>query len=272
MNATIVEYDNIINNEIYEKDGARWWDVDNSFYTLRQSVNPVRVSYARKHLLAGNGSGPAGRKVLEVGCGGGLLTEEIAKMGFVTTGIDPAEASIRTAREHALTNGLEIQYDRGSGEELPYPDNAFDAVFCCDVLEHVTDINSVISEISRVLTPGGSFIFDTFNRTFISKVVVIKLWQDWKRWAFMEPNAHVWDMFIKPAEMKELLKRNDLEPSNISGTKPNIPLLTLLGNLRKRAAGEWTFRKFGDSFHLVEDTDVNIMYLGHAVKKIGLET
>jgi 2-polyprenyl-6-hydroxyphenyl methylase/3-demethylubiquinone-9 3-methyltransferase len=267
MNTATVQYSDIINNGIYETDGARWWDEDNSFFTLRQSVNPVRVSYSRKRLLGGNGSGFLGKKALEVGCGGGLLTEEIAKMGFVATGIDPAEASIRTAREHARASGLGIQYDHGSGEELPYPDNAFDAVFCCDVLEHVKDVNSVISEISRVLKPGGSFIFDTFNRTFISKVVVIKLWQDWKRWAFMEPNAHVWDMFIKPAEMEKMLERNELEPKHISGTKPNIPLLTLLGNLRKRAAGQWTFREFGDSFHLVEDRDVNIMYLGHAVKR-----
>jgi 2-polyprenyl-6-hydroxyphenyl methylase/3-demethylubiquinone-9 3-methyltransferase len=267
MNTATVLYANIINNEIYEKDGARWWDEDNSFYTLRQSVNPVRVSYSRKRLLGGNGSGPLGKKALEVGCGGGLLTEEIAKMGFITTGIDPAETSLRTAREHARANGLAIQYDHGTGERLPYPDNAFDAVFCCDVLEHVADVGKVVSEISRVLTPGGSFIFDTFNRTFISKVVVIKLWQDWKRWAFMEPNTHVWDMFITPDEIKALLERNDLEPRNVSGTRPNIPILALLGHLRKRAAGEWTFKTFGDSFHLVEDRDVNIMYLGHAVKR-----
>lgn len=265
MKAAFMQND-FINNDIYEKDGSRWWQEDNAFYTLRRSVNPVRVDYSRRRLRE-QGIGPAGRKALEVGCGGGLLTEEIAKMGFITTGIDPAETSIRTAREHAKAAGLAIQYDHGSGERLPYPDHAFDAVFCCDVLEHVKDAGKVVSEISRVLKPGGSFIFDTFNRTFISKVVVIKLWQDWKRWAFMEPNAHVWDMFITPAEMQELLERNDLVPRHISGTKPNIPLLTLLGNLRKRAAGELTFKEFGDSFHLVEDPDINIMYLGHAVKR-----
>jgi 2-polyprenyl-6-hydroxyphenyl methylase/3-demethylubiquinone-9 3-methyltransferase len=86
-----------------------------------------------------------------VGSGGGILTEEIAGMGFVTTGIDPSEQSITTASNHAKASGLDIRYDKGFGEHLPYGDNSFDAVFCCDVLEHVQDLPKVISEISRVL-------------------------------------------------------------------------------------------------------------------------
>ena len=250
-----------INNGIYETDGARWWLEDNPFYTLRRSVNPVRVGYARKHLAA-----LAGRTALEVGCGGGLLTEEIAKMGFDTFGIDPAEASLRTAKAHAEACGLGIRYDHGAGESLPYSDGSFDVVFCCDVLEHVKDPGAVIAEIARVLRPGGSFIFDTFNRTFMSKVVAIKLWQDWKRWAFMEPDTHVWELFITPEEMQGLLVRSGLELRDVSGTRPSIPILSLLANLRKRAAGAWSYKELGDSFHLVEDRDVNIMYLGHAVK------
>ena len=258
--------DRFINNALYEKDGERWWQEDNSFYTLRVSVIPVRLSFARRHLQLPQGTGSLQWKALEVGCGGGLLTEEIAKMGFVTTGIDPAETSIRTARTHARASGLSIKYDKGEGEHLPYPDNEFDVVFCCDVLEHVKDVGKVVSEISRVLRPGGSFIFDTFNRTLISKLVVINLWQDWKRWAFMEPDAHVWEMFITPGEMREILERNNLDLKSLSGTMPNIPITTLLRHLRKRAKGEWTFKKFGDSFHLVEAKDMSIMYLGFAVK------
>ena len=267
MDDIAVQYHEHINNGIYETDGARWWHEDNPFYTLRRSVNPVRVGYARRRLQLELGEGMRGAAALEVGCGGGLLTEEIARMGFITTGIDPAEASLRTARAHAQAGGLAIRYDRGTGEALPYRDGAFDVVFCCDVLEHVRDANTVIAEISRVLRPGGSFIFDTFNRTVLSKLVVIKLWQDWKPFAFMEPNAHIWDMFITPDEIQGLLMRNGLEPQDINGTRPSVPLLTLLGNMRKRAAGRWTFKEFGDSFHLVEDADVNIMYLGHAVKQ-----
>src|SRR5215831_9947274 len=83
--------------------------------------------------------------------------------------------------------------------------------FCCDVLEHVRDLPKVISEISRVLKPGGVFCFDTLNRTFLSKLVAIKIWQEWKRWAFMPPNLHVWEMFIKPDELKALLLQNQFE-------------------------------------------------------------
>ncbi len=256
----------LINNDLYEKDGERWWQEDRSFYTLRVSVNPVRLSFARKYLQLPQADDSGQWKALEVGCGGGLLTEEIAKMGFLTTGIDPAETSIRTARTHAKDSGLSIQYDKGGGEHLPYPDNEFDVVFCCDVLEHVKDVGKVVSEISRVLRPGGSFIFDTFNRTFISKLVSIKLWQEWKRWAFMEPDTHVWEMFITPGEMKKILERNNLDLRSISGAKPNIPIIALLRHLRKRAKGVWTFKKLGDSFHLVEAKDMSIMYLGFAVK------
>jgi 2-polyprenyl-6-hydroxyphenyl methylase/3-demethylubiquinone-9 3-methyltransferase len=115
-------------------------------------------------------------------------------MGFATTGIDPADESLRTAQNHARESGLTINYKKGTGEEIPFPDNSFDCVFCCDVLEHVRDLPKVISEISRVLKPNGIFIYDTLNRTFISKLVAIKIWQEWKRWAFMPPNLHVWKM------------------------------------------------------------------------------
>jgi 2-polyprenyl-6-hydroxyphenyl methylase/3-demethylubiquinone-9 3-methyltransferase len=266
MAMEIEALDRRINNALYEKDGERWWQDDNSFYTLRVSVIPARLTFARRHLQLPQDKDTARRKALEVGCGGGLLTEEIAKIGFDTTGIDRAATSIRTAREHAGASGLSIRYDTGEGEHLPYPDNEFDVVFCCDVLEHVSSVDKVIAEISRVMKPGGSFIFDTFNRTLISKLVVIKLWQEWKRWAFMEPNTHVWDMFITPDEMREVLHRNKMILKSMSGTKPNIPIPTLISHLRKRAKGEWTFKQFGDSFHLVEAKDMNIMYLGFAVK------
>lgn len=155
--------DSRINNALYEKDGERWWQDDNVFYTLRVSVLPARLSFTRRHLQLPQDTDVARRKALDVGCGGGLLTKEIAKMGFAATGIDQAETSIRTAREHARASGLCILYDTGDGEHLPYPDNEFDVVFCCEVLEHVDSVGKVIAEISRVMKPGGPFIFDTFK-------------------------------------------------------------------------------------------------------------
>lgn len=110
------------------------------------------------------------------------------------------------------------------GENLPYLDGSFDCVICCDILEHVRDLPKVISEILRVLTPNGVLFYDTLNRKFISKLVAIKIWQEWKRWAFMPPNLHVWKMFIKQAEMKQLLLENDFDWKEHEGSSPNVSI------------------------------------------------
>ena len=257
---------NKIDNNLYDREGDIWWKPDNVLHLLKTSVNPWRAGY-QKDIIRKLGIDPIGKTALEVGSGGGILTEEIARMGFTTTGIDPSEQSIITASNHARSGGLDIKYDKGVGENLPYTDNSFDAVFCCDVLEHVRDLPKVIAEISRVLKPNGIFFYDTLNRTFISKLVAIKIWQEWKRWAFMPPNLHVWEMFIKPAELKELLAKNNLEWKEHVGSSPNISIPKMLGYLRKRSKGEWTFEDLGKRFWLIESNDMNILYGGYAVKK-----
>jgi len=255
-----------INNNVYKEEGDIWWKRDTVLHILKTSVNPWRVGYM-KATLQKLGIDPNGKTALEVGCGGGILTEEIRRMGFVTIGIDPAEESIHTASNHAKAEGLDIQYDFGSGEGLPYPDGSFDSVFCCDVLEHVQDLPKVISEISRVLKPGGVFFYDTLNRTFVSKLVAIKIWQEWKRWAFMPPNLHVWEMFIKPEEIKTLLGQHNLDWQEHHGSEPNVSIPKMLGYLRKRAKGEWTFADLGKKFWLVDSNDMKILYAGYAIKK-----
>jgi len=255
-----------IDNDFYNADGDIWWKGDTVLHLLKSSVNPWRAGY-QADTLKKLGIDPKGKTALEVGSGGGILTEEIAKMGFTTAGIEPTEQSIETATNHAKTNGLNIQYDKGFGENLPYGDRSFDAVFCCDVLEHVQDLPKVISEISRVLKPNGIFFYDTLNRTFISKLVAIKFWQEWKRWAFMPPNVHVWEMFIKPDELKTLLQKNGLDWKEHVGSSPNISIPKMLGYLRKRVKGEWTYADLGKHFWLVKSNDMNILYGGYAIKK-----
>lgn len=240
-----------IDNDLYNANGDIWWPDDTFLHLLKTSVNPWRVGY-QVNTLKKLGTDPKGKAALEVGSGGGILTEEIAKMGFSTTGIDPAEHSVQTATNHAKANGLVIKYDKGIGENLPYADNSFDAVFCCDVLEHVQDLPKVISEISRVLKPKGVFFYDTLNRTLISKIVAIKIWQDWKRWAFMPHNLHVWEMFIKPAELKTLLEKNGLVWSEHVGSSPNVSIPKMLAYLRKKARGEWTYADLGKLFGLLK--------------------
>ena len=250
---------------MYKAAGDIWWKPDTVLHLLKTSVNPCRVGYFQK-LIETLHIDALGKRALEVGCGGGILTEEISKMGFETTGIDPAEESLYTARNHALAGGLKIQYDQGFGENLPYPDASFDCVVCCDVLEHVRDLPKVISEISRVLKPGGIFFYDTLNRTFISKLVAINIWQKWKRWAFMPPNLHVWEMFITPTEIISQLSQNGFDWKEHRGTEPNIPIPKMLRYLRKRVKGELTYADLGKKFLIVESNDMNIIYMGYAVK------
>jgi 2-polyprenyl-6-hydroxyphenyl methylase / 3-demethylubiquinone-9 3-methyltransferase len=259
------EVHNSINNEIYNQQGDRWWQTDFSLNLIKPIFNPVRVGYSKK-ILERLKIIPEGKSALEVGCGGGILTEEISCLGFSTTGIDPSLKSITTASEHAIVNGLKINYINGTGEALPFPDSTFDIVFCCDVLEHVQHLGKVISEISRVLKPGGVFIYDTFNRTFLSNLIAIKVLQDWKRWAIMPPHLHEWKMFIKPGEMKRLLSQNQLTWKEHIGIMPDISVLRIWRYLYLRAKGYLNYDEFGQKFRMTESPLTNVMYMGYAIK------
>jgi len=256
----------LIDNDIYNLEGDKWWQSDFSLNLIKAIFNPVRVNYAQ-NILEPHIINSEKINALEVGCGGGILTEEIAKMGFITTGIDPSEQSLNIAIKHAKDNNLKIKYEKGSGENLPFQNNSFEVVFCCDVLEHVRDLPKVISEISRILKKGGIFIYDTFNRTYTSKITAIKILQEWKRWAIMPPNLHVWEMFIKPDEIRSLLLENQLDWKEHRGIKPNISYPKMLRYLHKRAIGNLTYEEFGEKFRMVEGSSTQIMYIGYALKK-----
>jgi len=265
MQKVTEEIYNKINNEIYNLEGDRWWQADFSLNLIKTLVNPFRVGYAKKvfeEFKIDSGK----TNVLEVGCGECILSEEIARMGFITTGIDPSEPSLNSAINHAIKGNLKINYEKGTGENLPFQNNSFDVVLCCDVLEHVYDLPKVISEISRVLKNGGIFIYDTFNRTYFSKISTIKILQEWRRWTIMPPNLHVWEMFIKPDEIKSLLQKNQLRWKEHHGIKPNISYLKMIRYLRKRAIGELSYVEFGKKFLMVESYSTQIMYMGYAVK------
>jgi 2-polyprenyl-6-hydroxyphenyl methylase / 3-demethylubiquinone-9 3-methyltransferase len=255
-----------IDNTLYDSERESWWQPDSALFMIQCSLNPARLAYARRKLFEELRLDPAGKTALEVGCGGGMLCEEIARLGFQATGIDPSERSLQIARDHARSGSLQISYQKGIGEALPFPDGAFDAVFCCDVLEHVRDLPRVVSEISRVLEPGGVFCYDTINRTLRSKLVAINISQVWKRWAFLPENLHVWEMFIRPAEMKQLLGDNNLAWQEHRGLEPSLPMISVLRYLRRRARGELSFRDLGAKLHMVETGNTGMMYLGYAIK------
>lgn len=255
-----------IDNALYNEQGDIWWDENRNMHLLKSSVNPVRVGYFRRLLDETLRFDHHGTQALDVGCGGGILAEEFARMDFRVTGIDPSEQSLATARQHAQSTGLAIEYLHGTGESIPFADSTFPVVYCCDVLEHVRDLPKVIREIYRVTKPGGVFFFDTLNRTFVSKLVAIKIMQEWKGTAFMPPRLHEWKMFIRPDELKELLVLAGFEFKEFQGTSPNVSIPKMISLLRKRAKKEIGFKELGQGFKLVESDDLKILYMGYAVK------
>jgi 2-polyprenyl-6-hydroxyphenyl methylase/3-demethylubiquinone-9 3-methyltransferase len=254
-----------VDNDLYRRNGHAWWDDDiGEFSSIRFFVNPVRFGYFKRVLDQERGPAAGGLTLLDVGCGGGILAEEFARVGLKVTGVDPAAESIETARAHAAVSGLSIEYRTGRGEDLPFADAAFDAAACCDVLEHVDDVDRVVSEIARVLKPGGLFFFDTINRTLESKIAMIKVMQEWRSTAFVPPNSHVWERFIKPAELIQVLARHGLTHCGLRGITIRCNPLAAWLNFRRRAKGQITFRELGRRLAFCEGDDMHASYMGYA--------
>lgn len=254
------------NNTVYDADRDIWWDPDSLFFMLKTSVNPARMTYFGR-VLRESQADVAGKTLLDVGCGGGILAEEFARLGLCVTGIDPSASSIETARRHAAGQGLSIQYAVGAGERLPFADASFEYVSCCDVLEHVDDVDAVLAEIGRVLKPGGTFFYDTVNRTWLSWLFLIKIAQDWKRWAFMQPNQHRYERFVTPAELSRKLADSHIANQQTRGMVADYNILKTLYYLRKRSTGAWTFRQLGRRMKMREGRDLSLCYMGYGQKK-----
>jgi 2-polyprenyl-6-hydroxyphenyl methylase/3-demethylubiquinone-9 3-methyltransferase len=254
-----------INNDIYQTYGDDWWAEDPAFdvSSLRYCMNPVRYGYFKRRLQELH---LPGKTVLDVGCGGGFLAEEFAWGGFAVTGIDPADRSIEAARKHAADNNLEIDYRVGKGEALPFSDGSFDIVACCDVLEHVDDPSRVISEVARTLKSGGVFCYDTVNRTWLSKVALIKISQDWGITSWSQPNVHVWEKFIKPAELIALMSRFGLANQELRGISSRKNPLPLLASLRALKKGRLSKQEIASAFALCETEDLRVSYMGYAIR------
>lgn len=252
-----------IDNHIYDRLADTWWQEGGFLNLLKVALNPPRFEYLKRYLP---GLAFKGKKVLEVGCGGGLFLEELAKLGGVCTGIDPSKKSISAARKHAAQSGLKIAYKDARGEKIPFPDKSFDFVACVDVLEHVNDLPKVIQEISRVLKPGGYFLYDTFNKTLKSKLIAIKVFQEWKWTAFMEPNTHDWGAFIRPDRLERLMRESGLTPRRRKGLAPRLLPPFLLWVLNRRARGKITLHEAAQKLRLGLSWDQAVMYIGHAVK------
>ncbi len=257
-----------INNAIYERKGHAWWDEneDGSLISLRYLSNPVKFSYIQSVISDRWPARPTKPSLLDVGCGGGYLSEELARSGLSVTGIDPSSATIGTARTHARQTGLDIEYLEGRGEALPFASAQFDCVCCCDVLEHVAYPALIIAEVARVMKPGGFFFYDTINRTFISRLVMIKIMQAWKSTAFLEPDIHLWSMFIKPRELIAMLAAHSLVNQDLKGLGPGPNFIAHYLNLRRRARGRIDWAELSRRLGLRINTNLAMTYVGYALK------
>jgi 2-polyprenyl-6-hydroxyphenyl methylase / 3-demethylubiquinone-9 3-methyltransferase len=213
-----------------------WWSDTGPFVGLHE-LNVARVAYFR-HVFGGF----AGKRTLDVGCGGGILAEALAAHGAVVTGIDPSEKSLAAARAHAQRSGLTIDYRSGTAEDLGSAGLAgtFDLVFAVDVLEHVDDLERTLAGVASVLAPGGGLGFLTHNRTIAAFLALI--WDEEYVQHTMPEGFHDFRRFITPAELSARLARNGMVVQEMRGVT------------RAPAGG----RVLGD--------DLSVTYLGWALR------
>ena len=207
-------------NSIYETLDD-WWDLTGSVAGIH-AMNPARAEYFLKVLGIRLGPNLSGLRVLDVGCGGGILTEELLRQGILATGVDLAERALCCAAAHARDESLIPFYARARAERLPFPDATFSAVLSTDFLEHVQDMRAVVREAARVLAPGGLFLYDTINRTWLTLLFHIGVLQEWSR--LVPARTHDWSQFVKPGEPDAVMRAEGLRPVETRGLFPARPV------------------------------------------------
>ena len=255
-----------INNHMYNELANSWWDENGMLHLLKVMVNPWRVPYFAGALRDHFGADLSHVHLLDLGCGGGVLAEEFARLGCQVTGIDISAESIDVARAHARTQGLPIDYQNGSAAQLPFDGSSFEVVSCCDVLEHIPDWEAVIAEVSRVLTPGGLFLFDTINRTQESKVNFIFGLQDFAFTKLFPKDTHVWEMFITPDELTSAVEAHSMEIQGFRGGEIATDPLTTLREVRRHKRGQSSVAELGRRLELKLSDNLSLNYLGYARK------
>jgi 2-polyprenyl-6-hydroxyphenyl methylase/3-demethylubiquinone-9 3-methyltransferase len=161
---------------------------------------------------------------------------------------------------------LGVGYAVAAGERLPLADASVDLAYCCDVLEHVSDLERVVSETARVLKPGGLYLFDTINRTRTSKLLAIKLLQDWRLTRVVDTELHSWALFIKPTELAEILRRHGLRLDEITGLGPRANKASLLWNFTRARRGRITFGRLSRLMDVGQVKGTAVSYMGRATK------
>ena len=228
---------NVDHQEIakFEAVASRWWDLEGEFKPLHQ-MNPLRLEWIQRH-----SEGLFGKQILDVGCGGGILSESMARQGAHVLGLDMGKEPLQVARLHALESGVEVTYRQGTvealAEELP---GRFDVVTCMEMLEHVPDPASVVRACARLAKPGGQLFFSTINRNAKSWLLMILGAEQLLR--LVPKGTHDHAKFIQPAELSRHAEQAGLLLRHMSGMRYN-PLL--------------------GQFSLSRDVDVNYMLHCH---------
>jgi 2-polyprenyl-6-hydroxyphenyl methylase/3-demethylubiquinone-9 3-methyltransferase len=197
-----------------------WWDEAGPLAPLHK-LNPVRLAYIRDQLCAHLGRDPktapclAGVNVLDVGCGGGLLCEPLARLGATVTGIDLVPANLEIARAHAKAAGLEVSYREIAAEQLAAEGASFDLVCAMEVVEHVADVPGFLSTCATLVGPGGALVLATLNRTlrsFALGIVVAEYLLGW-----LPRGTHQWRRFLRPSEVARPLREHQLRIAHLTG-------------------------------------------------------
>lgn len=205
-----IDYDEI---DKFEQLASRWWDTNSEFKPLHE-INPLRLNYIDKI------AGLEGKTVLDVGCGGGILSESMAARGATVTGIDMGEAPLSVARLHLLESGQEVDYRRILVETLADEQpGSYDIVTCMEMLEHVPDPSSVIQSCARLTKPGGNLFFSTLNRNPKSYVFAIIGAEYLLR--LLPKGTHDYNKFIRPSELDRWLRTAELHTADIIGLSYN---------------------------------------------------
>ncbi|RVU82823.1 bifunctional 2-polyprenyl-6-hydroxyphenol methylase/3-demethylubiquinol 3-O-methyltransferase UbiG [Leucothrix sargassi] len=221
----------------FEDIAHRWWDLDSEFKPLHQ-INPLRLNYIEQQA-----GGLSGKKVIDVGCGGGILSESMALRGAEVTGIDMGESPLSVAQLHSLEAGVEIDYQQITAEEMAEQRPAqYDVVTCMEMLEHVPDPGAVIAACAKLVKPDGHIIFSTINRNPKSFALMIVGAEYVLR--MVPKGTHEYAKFIRPSELEGWGRESGLRLNNVKGM---------------------TYNPIFQNYKLSGDVDVN--YLMHFTKE-----
>ncbi|MFZ0068976.1 MAG: bifunctional 2-polyprenyl-6-hydroxyphenol methylase/3-demethylubiquinol 3-O-methyltransferase UbiG [Pseudolabrys sp.] len=234
--------------ERFSRHAADWWNPRGPMAALHK-FNPVRLGYIRDQAAAKFNRDPKkldclkGLRMLDIGCGGGILSEPLARLGAEMVGADPSEDNINAARTHAAGADVVVDYRATTAEDLAAANERFDVVLAMEVVEHVADVDAFVATCATTVRPGGLMIAATLNRTLKSFALAIVGAEYVLRW--LPRGTHQWEKFVTPVELENAIERNGLQ---VTGERGVI------------------YNPFADRWQLSSDMDVNYMLVAQRPK------